>query len=106
MFVSHTRIAEPIEVTELESGRYDGDYLVRASCPGCGETVNHILEPEDFGPTHRQANCQSRCEGGYVLVRPAMNALGLPTAWWEPMENLGLTPTPAAPDSGGLFANI
>lgn len=76
-------IAEPIEVTEIVGGRYDGAYLVRAGCPGCGGTVVHILDAHDYG-SHRGADCENRCRYGYTVVRPMTGLMDRPFRWWEP----------------------
>lgn len=90
-------IATPTRVTEIVGGRYDGDYRVEAECPGCGNSVTHILEATDYG-SHRVADCGNHCQGGYDVVRPMQGLLGL-LRWWDP------TPSPFAASEGpGLLS--
>lgn len=95
------RIAEPTAVTEIVGGRYDGDFQVEASCPGCGNPVAHILDAGGLS-SHRAADCGNGCEGGYDVVRPMTGLTGQPHPWWKP----ALTPFGSAMVGRGLIVFI
>lgn len=111
---SRTEIAEPTEVEEVFGGRYDGSFKVQATCPGCGEAVTHLMDYDEFGPSHRV--CNAMCGGSYETVRPAPTGLlEVPTRWWEDrvqllaLENLGFNLTSSfgdVPPGPGVLGEV